>query len=68
MRNPVPEVTPFGPETEIRAIAGALPEKIEPFIFSLLLTPLQKHQESNITPIPSLYLSEMGLCWIWKKD
>ena len=36
---------------EIRAIAGALPEKMAALVRSDLPTPLQKHKESPKTPI-----------------
>lgn len=50
MRNPVTEI-PSAAAPVILAIAGALLEKMVPFILSVLLTPLQKHHDSLKPPI-----------------
>lgn len=57
------------PEPEIRAMAGALPEKMAALVRSDLPTPLQKHKESPKTPIIGKWgfdgwIWEWGKCWI----
>lgn len=66
IKNPVPEIS--FPAPEIQANAGALLLKMAAFIFSDLLTPLQKHHDSLRPPISEAWgFDQMGFVYLAQK-